>query len=205
MSEFSVSEISNLCRKLHGALQSEERRSVAFASCHSAKTGSALAAATALHYATFFNTPALLLHVRPGTQTTPMQALVHMQDAVQSLQPVKGLFAEALLLPALQGTESLNVSQLETIFDQLHEQFGFILVHAADILHDPWALHATSMCRKTVIMAEANHSRAPVLLEMKRLLDEQGNAVVGSVFTGRTHDIPASLYRFLYQRRPRKT
>lgn len=80
--------------------------------------------------------------------------------------------------------------------DQLRQRKQFIFVDIPPVLQHPKSLSMCQYCDAVVLVVRANHARREVVNESKRLLENIGVPILGSILTGRKFYVPSWLYRF---------
>ena len=83
------------------------------------------------------------------------------------------------------------------VLDQLREAFSLIVVDAPPLARSYDGVAFSAAADATVMVVEAEQTRAPVALDLSEKLTDAGARLVGFVFNKRRYYIPENLYRRL--------
>lgn len=99
----------------------------------------------------------------------------------------------------------INTEELQKNFGQAHFEFtnrhnnSWTIITSSGMLHNELGKSLTKMASGSVLVVEAEHTRAPVAQEVKRLIEALGGKVVGTVLVKRQLYIPMWIYNLLYK------
>ncbi len=99
----------------------------------------------------------------------------------------------------------INTEELQKNFGQAHFEFAnrhnnsWTIITSSGMLHNELGKSLTKMASGSVLVVEAEHTRAPVAQEVKRLIEALGGKVVGTVLVKRQLYIPMWIYNLLYK------
>ena len=110
-------------------------------------------------------------------------------------------------LATKQGKNVLlvNTETLQKNFGQEHFEFSkrynnsWTIITSSGLLRNELGQSLTKLANGSVLVVEAEHTRAPVAKEVKRLIESLGGNVVGSVLVKRQMYIPTWIYNILYK------
>lgn len=97
--------------------------------------------------------------------------------------------------------QNLPIETLNSLFDKLREQFGLIVTFSDAALSDGSIETLSKQIDDFVLVTEAEHSRAPVVAELKSSIESRDRKIIGAVLSNRRVYIPQFLYRALYKTR----
>ena len=97
---------------------------------------------------------------------------------------------------------SLNdLMNFEIFINSLRNSYDLIIMDAVNFMDNTLALSITKAVDGTVLVLEAEKTRVPVAFQMKKVIEESGGRVIGSVLNKRRFYIPKMLYRWLYHKK----
>lgn len=89
--------------------------------------------------------------------------------------------------------ESLRILMLS-----LRKCFDLIILGGDDMLAGGASAAFSELVDGTILVTEAERTRAPVAQKLKRVVEEGGGKVIGAILNRRRYHIPGGLYRILY-------
>ncbi len=140
-------------------------------------------------------------HLIAGNQAPIIQiASSYESENVERLARDLASFATA------QGKKVLlaNTKDIQKNLQQTHfsfvqsNQYGWIIVPNSGVLNDELGQSLAKLADATILVAEAENTRAPVAQEVKRLINSLGGKVIGAVLVGRRLYIPEFVYKIFY-------
>ncbi len=99
----------------------------------------------------------------------------------------------------------INTEELRQNFQQAHFEFAnrynnsWTIIPNSGVLKDEVAQSIAKQVSGSVLVVEAERTRAPVTKEVKRLVSSVGGKIIGTVMVGRKFYIPKWLYNILYK------
>lgn len=110
-------------------------------------------------------------------------------------------------LATMQGKNVLlvNTEKLQKNFSQAHFEFtnrhnnSWTIIPSSGLLRNELGQSLAKVSSGSVLVVEAEHTRAPVVKEVKRMIEALGGKVVGSVMVKRRLYIPGWIYNTLYK------
>ena len=98
------------------------------------------------------------------------------------------------------GLAPISLSAIERALENLRLNFDLIIVDSQAIMSDAFGMALSTLADGSVMVIEAERTRAPVAKECKRLIESSGGRLLGAVMNRRRLYIPDRLYRLFYQR-----
>lgn len=117
-----------------------------------------------------------------------------------SLQGVP-LFYTEFCQPGGDLASSLNVSFARSLFSDLREHFDMVVVSSEGAMTGAYPAALGGMSDGSIMVVEAERTRAPVIEELKQQIETAGGRVIGAVLNRRRFYIPRLIYRLLFGRR----
>lgn len=110
-------------------------------------------------------------------------------------------------LATQQGKNVLlvNTEKLQRNFGQAHFEFSnrynnsWTIIPSSGLLRNEVGQSLAKLASGSVLVVEAEHTRAPVAREVKRMIESLGGKVVGAVMVKRRLYIPMWIYNRLYK------
>jgi uncharacterized protein involved in exopolysaccharide biosynthesis len=133
------------------------------------------------------------------------------QPVIQFVSSYKGEGADNIArdlaeLAKQQGKNVLliNNEQLRNNFQQVYVDFlkshnnCWTIIPNSGILHDEVGQSMARLASGTVMVVEAERTRAPVAQEVQRLITLQGGKIIGGILVNRRFYIPSRIYNLLF-------
>jgi len=95
------------------------------------------------------------------------------------------------------GSLRTPITQSRQMLDRLRQRFDIILILSPPIGSNHLARRLSPMVDANILVARAEHTRAPVAARMRDSILASGGDIVGLVLTGRHFHIPQVIYRWL--------
>lgn len=95
------------------------------------------------------------------------------------------------------GSLRTPIAQSRQILERLNQRFDIILILSPPIGNSHLARRLSPMVDANILVARAEHTRAPVAARMRDSILASGGDIVGLVLTGRHFHIPQVIYRWL--------
>ena len=95
------------------------------------------------------------------------------------------------------GSLRTSIAQSRQMLDRLRQRFDIILILSPPVASSHLARRLSSMVDANILVARAEHTRAPVAARMRDSILASGGDIVGLVLTGRHFHIPQVIYRWL--------
>jgi Mrp family chromosome partitioning ATPase len=205
----SVTELTKLYQAIETALPDKPRRIVQFVSAYENEGTSTVGFETAVIVATLGGKRVLFI----DTGAKQEGAAKHLADAVtvsldtflQINRPLSDAFVAAgesnLVYTVLRNQDLAMVSLdgVQRLFEDLRQSFDLIIVDSSAILTNVVGLAIAKLVDGSILVVEAERTRAPVAMQTKRVLVENGGNIIGAVLNKRKLYIPRWVYRWLYR------
>lgn len=94
--------------------------------------------------------------------------------------------------------EYMNVENLKTLIASLREYFDLTVFGGDNMLANGASLNFSDLVDGTILVTEAERTRAPVARRLKQTVEENGGKVIGAILNHRKYHIPGWLYQLLY-------
>ena len=94
------------------------------------------------------------------------------------------------------GTTSLY--SLEKALENLRPAFDLIVIDSQAVLKDAFGVALAKLVDGSILVLEAERTRAPAAMESKRLIETSGGRMIGAILNKRRFYIPPFIYRLLY-------
>ena len=101
------------------------------------------------------------------------------------------------------GDASIPLNDLmnfEILIHSLRSSYDFIIMDAVNFMDNTLALSITKAVDGTILVIEAERTRVPVAFQLKKVIEESGGKVIGTVLNKRRFYIPQFIYRWLYHK-----
>ncbi len=98
----------------------------------------------------------------------------------------------------LGGAENINEESLRSLIASLRKGFDFTVVGSDDMLSGGAARAFADLVDGTIVVTEAERTRAPVAKRLKLAIENNGGNVIGAILNRRKYHIPGWIYRMLY-------
>ncbi|CAO3438638.1 hypothetical protein [Azospirillum argentinense] len=95
------------------------------------------------------------------------------------------------------GSLRTPIAQSRQMLERLNQRFDIILILSPPIGNSHLARRLSPMVDANILIARAEHTRAPVAARMRDSILASGGDIVGLVLTGRHFHIPQVIYRWL--------
>ncbi|WP_174451292.1 GumC family protein [Azospirillum baldaniorum] len=95
------------------------------------------------------------------------------------------------------GSLRTPIAQSRQMLERLNQRFDIILILSPPIGNSHLARRLSPMVDANILVARAEHTRAPVAARMRDSILASGGDIVGLVLTGRHFHIPQVIYRWL--------
>lgn len=213
---FPYNELTKLYRMIETSIPEKNRRVVQFLSAYTEEGASEVALETAIAVARLIGLRVLFIDTSATLANRMRRQLVHTSiksldalvvnggspyEAIAQLAGTELYFA-MLCGRADDGLSSVPMNAIENALESLRLNFDLILVDSQGIMNDAFGMALAKLVDGSVMVIEAERTRAPVASECKRILEECGGRLLGAVMNRRRLHIPHYLYNLLYQRLP---
>jgi protein-tyrosine kinase len=91
-----------------------------------------------------------------------------------------------------------DVRDFRKIIEDLRKMFDLVVIHSDLALTGHMANTLYGLTDGCVIIAQAEHTRMPVIRKLRNVIERQGGRIVGVVLNKRKYYIPRKLYSFLF-------
>lgn len=96
------------------------------------------------------------------------------------------------------GPDGVKDENMKALMASVRKCFEFTVVGADSLLTEGASAAFPHLVDGTILVAEAERTRAPVAQKMKRTVEEHGGKVIGAILNRRRYHIPKLIYRLLY-------
>lgn len=120
-----------------------------------------------------------------------------IQDAVVDMAPKAPNFSCSYLNSRGEAELLANHDKLKDLLSQLRHRFDFIMLSTPGALIDPIALQLGPIADGTVLVIEAERTRAPAAQQTLQALRAMDTRLIGIVFNKREYHIPDWAYRLI--------
>jgi Mrp family chromosome partitioning ATPase len=203
-------ELARLYRMIETSLPNISNRIVQFASAYSEEGASEIAFETAVIAARLIGKRILYIDTAAKQIGTPRKLPDNVRLPLDTLllvgrPPHEGIAQAAgteLYFAILHEREkdelsSVSISVLEQALVHLRPFFDLIILDSQAILKDAFGNALSKLTDGTILVVEAERTRAPVAEETKRLIEGSGGRIIGAILNRRRYYIPKFLYRLL--------
>jgi Mrp family chromosome partitioning ATPase len=205
----SSSELAKLYRMIEVALPDKEHRIVQFVSAYKNEGASEIALEMAIVAAKLIGQRVLFIDtstVLPDKKkkkwsdaaAASMDTLLLMGESpYAAIAQVKGteLYFAKLCERGTDGFASTPLNVIENALRSLRQNFDFIIIDSQAMISDAFGMVLAKVADGTVMVVEAERTRAPVATECKRIIEEGGGNLIGAVMNRRNLYIPNYLYK----------
>ncbi len=138
--------------------------------------------------------------------STEKQPIIQFVSSYEN-ENVDRLARELSAFAAHKGKKVLlvNTKDMQKNIEKAHSDFitanpeSWTIITNSGLLSDDLGQSLAKIAHGTIIIVEAENTRAPVVKEVKRLTTSLGGKVIGAVLTNRKFYIPNWLYKILYK------
>lgn len=212
--QFSHNELAKLYRMIEKAIPDKSHRIVQFMSAYKEEGASEIALETAIIAARFIgqrvlfiDTSATLVSKRKkilsGMPTTSLETLLLSGGSpYEAIAQAAGteLYFAMLCEKRNDGLAPIPLNAIGTALENLRPYFDLIIVDSQAVLSDAFGMALVKLVDGSVMVIEAEHTRAQVAAECKHLIEGSGGHLIGAVMSRRRLHIPNWLYGLLYKR-----
>lgn len=122
---------------------------------------------------------------------SPGNALAVVEGTNFYYAALRGHTDDSLILANFEG--------METLIRDLRHSFDLIVIDSAAILSDTLVSTLCKLADACLLVIEAERTRAPVALQARRIIENNGGKVIGTVLNKRQFYIPQIVYHWLYR------
>lgn len=200
-------ELTQLYRSIEAALPGVPGRVVQFASAYEDEGASTIAFETAIMTSQMMGMRVLFIDT--GAQphaygsftdniSTPLDTLLLSgRPPYEAIAQAAGteLYITRLRQREEHGVPVASLNIMEKALENLRPVFDLIIIDSPAILKDAYAIAFSKLAHGSILVVEAERTRAPVAAETKRVIEAGGGRVIGSVLSNRRLYIPDFIYR----------
>lgn len=122
-----------------------------------------------------------------------------VSNSGSNAQPFVALENSGLVCAYIRGqAEMMGRENIVSLVSCLRKHFELTVIGGDSLLMGGASLAFSDLVDGTVLVAEAERTRAPVMQKTKRLVEENGGKVVGAVLNRREFHVPGWIYRLFY-------
>ncbi len=116
-----------------------------------------------------------------------------------AILPFVALDESGLVCAWFQGPgNSVKEESLRILMMTLRKCFDLVILGGDDMLSGGASAAFAELVDGTILVTEAERTRAPVAQRLKRAVEEGGGQVIGAILNRRRYHIPGWIYRLLY-------
>jgi hypothetical protein len=116
-----------------------------------------------------------------------------------SILPFVALSDSGLICSHYRGSgERLKDDSLKALMTALRERFELVIIGGDDILAGGYSSAFLHHADATILVTEAERTRAPVAKKLKRAVKDNGGRVIGAILNNRKYHIPEWIYGIFY-------
>ncbi len=207
------SELAKLYRTIEAALPGMPNRVVQFISAYKNEGADKIAFEMAVITARLIGKRVLFIDTSQATQE--IIATQNLPDDVgipldtllltgrpphEAIAQVAGTELYVAKLHARDGEQyaSASLNAVEMAISHMRNSFDLIVLDSQAVLTDAFSIALAKLVDGSILVIEAEQTRALVAAESKRLIDAAGGRVIGAILNRRRYYIPKALYRILY-------
>jgi uncharacterized protein involved in exopolysaccharide biosynthesis/Mrp family chromosome partitioning ATPase len=142
----------------------------------------------------------LVIDIEPSERGSVVEVLSESGAALQRLPDNKVQVNGGALhvtLPVGAGTQSMAEGQWQTLFAQARQNYDLVLVDCPAMARSAAGLIIAPLVDLTLIVVEAEATRAAVARNLIERLDSSGGEVIGAILNKRQFYIPSLIYSWL--------
>lgn len=206
-----LGELTKLYRNIETALPDKACRVVQFVSAYMEEGADHIAFETAVIAAQMMGKRVLMIDTS-ATQSSlaakvpydigmPLDTLLlNGRPPYEALARADGteLYFVKLHQREVNGVSAANIHMLEQAIENMKALFDIIIIDSQAVLKDAFGISFAKIADGSILVVEAERTRAPVVRETRRMLESGGGNVIGTVLNKRRFYIPKLLYRILY-------
>ncbi len=205
------SETAKLYRAIENALPINLNRVVQFVSAYENEGTHVVAFDTACIAATLIGKRVLYIdtniHSTGPTREMANALVVPLDMLLQSGRPLNDALVNAtgtslyytVLRPRGNGSFPLvSFELIGGLIASLRPSFDLVVISSEAVLTDVFGAALAKLTDGSILVVEAERTRAPVTMEVKRLIQSNGGNVLGAVLNRRRFYIPAWVYRLFW-------
>ena len=205
-------ELTKLYRAIETALPHTRHRIVQFVSAYAGEGANQIAFETAVIAARLIGKRVLFIdtspaqsishHRFPDSIATPLDTLLlTARPPHEALVQAEGTELYFAMLHAKDEAEfsPVSLTAIEKALRNLRTSFDLIVLDSQAILNEAFGMALAGLVDGSILVVEAESTRAPVAAESRRLIEASGGLVIGAVLNRRRFYIPNFLYRLLYR------
>lgn len=210
---FPFNELTKLYRSIETALSDKPHRIVQFLSAYREEGAGEIAFETAVIAARliglrvlFIDTAATLADQKkwrlPRSFSTLETLLLAGGSPYDAIAQTAGapLYLAKLCNRGDDGMSPISLSHIGKALENLRLYFDLIIVDSQAILTDAFGMALSKLADGSVMVVEAERTRAPVASECKRMIEAAGGRLLGATMNRRRLYIPDTLYQLFYNR-----
>ncbi len=204
-------ELARLYRGIETALPEVSNRVVQFVSAYAGEGSSTIAFEMAVIAAQMMGKRVLFIDTGMSqvetsynfqeTITVPLDTLLlNGRPPYEAIAQAAGteLYLTRLRQRGSNEFPSASLSAMEKVLENLKPLFDLIVIDSQGVLKDAFGIAFAKLADASILVVEAERTRAPVAAESKRMLEAAGGRVIGAVLSKRRFYIPRFIYRLFY-------
>jgi Mrp family chromosome partitioning ATPase len=206
-----LSRTAGRCRGLpvaiRRALDNEKNSVVLFTSGYAREGAPSIAIRAARSAASQMTGKVLYIHLSdlyPGffrdiEGKIPISLNEYLNTGGGDVLPFVTLSESGLVCSCFRGPgEGVKSENLRDLMSAARKYFELIIVGGDNMLAGGASTVFSDLVDGTILVMEAEKTRAPVARKLKRVVEDGGGKVIGAILNRRRHHIPQWIYRYLY-------
>jgi Mrp family chromosome partitioning ATPase len=204
-------ELARLYRGIETALPDNPNRVIQFASAYAGEGSGAIAFETAVIAAQMMGKRVLFIDTGMSqvdvsydfreTIAMPLDTLLlNGRPPYEAIAQAAGteLYLTRLRQRGDNEFPTASLSAMEKVLESLRPLFDLVVIDSQGVMNDAFGIAFAKLADASILVVEAERTRAPVAAECKRMLEAAGGRVIGSALSRRRFYIPKFIYRLFY-------
>jgi Mrp family chromosome partitioning ATPase len=210
---YATSELAKLCRTMENMVQDTQQCGYVmhFVSAYEDEGSAHIAFEAATVAATLTGKRVLFVDTAGRHQGAPKVLADALRVPLDALPPGRSMnealvnisgtsfFYTALRANSSDGLVITNFDALRRLMDDLRLSYDLIVMHSDALMSSVFSTGLIKIVDGSVLVVEAERTRAPVALQAKQVIQENGGHLIGAVLNKRRLHIPNWIYRKLFR------
>lgn len=206
-----LSSTSGNCRALpvaiRRAMDNEKNSAILFTSAYEREGAPSIAIRAAHSAASQMSGKVLYIHIsdrypnffRNIANKTPIALNEYINIGGGDVLPLVTLKKSGLVCSCFHGPgEGVKSESLKDLMNAARKHFELVVLGGDNMLAGGASSVFSDLVDGTILVMEAEKTRAPVARKLKQAVEDGGGEVIGAILNRRKHHIPQWIYRCLY-------
>lgn len=204
---FPTATLTSLCQSIEHATSNQQTPVVQFISAYTRESVSQVAFETAVVAATLLGKKVLYIDTADqfhyGQEENAESKIHGLLAPVHNVSSALMQATGANLLPTRlcrygdTGTTFTRMDEVKQMLEMLRSEYDMIIIASPGVLDDAFGAALAKLVDGSVLLLEAERSRAPVAIHTRDVVEGNGGKVIGAVLNKRRYYIPKWLYSWL--------